>query len=356
MLGALVAIRGLLRRTRDTSMNITAMNQRLSGFLNERLRSGRLIRLSGSEKAEIQQFGHLTGKQTARLYHMHRINATVGAIMEPVAVAAALGLLYFGTQYFGMSIETIGLFAIILIRLMPAVTEAVRMHNVVLSYSGSFDAVTDRLAQLDAAREPNRGSVEFAGLKDRIVFEDVSFVYVDSAAVPALHKVSVEIPAGQITGLVGPSGAGKSTLIDLLPRIRQPTGGQILFDGQSLDDFTLTSLRARIAFVPQTPQIFDVPIRDQISYGNPEIDELAIRRAAELAGAAQFIDRLPTATPRCWENPAIGSRVASASDWTLRGRSRARRRFSFSTNRQVSSTLKRSAGSGTRFTACARPG
>jgi ABC-type multidrug transport system fused ATPase/permease subunit len=283
----------LLGRTRDTSVNITAMNKRLSTFLTERLRAGRLVRLSGSEDAEIRQLSLLTGKQTARLYHMHRINATIGTIMEPIAVGIALALLYFGTQYFDVSIETIGVFAIILIRLLPAVTEGIRMHNVVLSYSGSLDAVVDRLARLQATCEPNQGTVRFEGLKDRIAFENVSYVYANSEDVPTLRNVSLEIPVGKLTAIVGHSGAGKSTLIDLLPRVRQPTEGRILMDGRPLNDFTLASLRGGIAFVPQSPQIFDLPLWQQISYGKPDIDRDVVQRAARLAGAAEFIENLP---------------------------------------------------------------
>jgi ABC-type multidrug transport system fused ATPase/permease subunit len=281
-----------LGRSRTTSLNITDSNKQFASFLAERLQAGRLIRLSGSESAEVERIKILTWSQTKRTLHFHRLGAVIGTVMEPIAVGTGLALLYFGTQYLGVAIETIALFVLIMLRLLPAVTEAVRMHNVVLGFSGSLDSVRQRMTVLESAREPNSGRIECQGVRDRIALRNVSFSYIDGGAVPALRNVDLDIPSGKLTALVGPSGAGKSTLIDLLPRVRLPTGGEIYFDGQPLNDFTLSSLRRVIAFVPQVTQIFDVSVRDQIRYGNVEVDELAVRRAAELAGAAEFINGL----------------------------------------------------------------
>jgi ATP-binding cassette, subfamily B, bacterial MsbA len=126
----------------------------------------------------------------------------------------------------------------------------------------------------------------------------VSFHYtskhsITSEQVPALNNLSLFIPAHKMTALVGPSGAGKSTLIDLLPRLREPQLGAILFDGVPQSEFDCGSLRRAISFAPQSPQIFNVTIAEHIRYGWPQASMDDIRIAARLAQAADFIEALP---------------------------------------------------------------
>jgi len=122
----------------------------------------------------------------------------------------------------------------------------------------------------------------------------VRFRYHGTAeAAAALDEVTLRFAAQQTTALVGPSGGGKSTLIDLLPRLRVPDSGEILFDGVPAEMFDLASLRRAIAYAPQAPQIFDGTMAAHIGYGRADADMDDIRAAAKLAGADEFIEALP---------------------------------------------------------------
>ena len=96
-----------------------------------------------------------------------------------------------------------------------------------------------------------------------------------------------------MTALVGPSGAGKSTLIDILPRLRTPQKGEVLFDGVPQSEFSTESLRKAIGFAPQSPQIFNVSPAEHIRYGCPDASMDDIIGAAKGAQADEFIQRLP---------------------------------------------------------------
>ena len=157
----------------------------------------------------------------------------------------------------------------------------------------AFNAVVQRLESMENERETRGGARKFAGLSRAISFDDLSFAYDGNRAAPALRNVSAEIPKGTLTALVGPSGAGKSTLIDMLPRLRHPMSGQVLFDGAPLQSFDLRSLRRGIAFAPQTLQLFNVSVADHIRYGKADATMESILRAAEMAGVAEFADALP---------------------------------------------------------------
>jgi len=192
---------------------------------------------------------------------------------------------------FNMPIGTLGLFMIVIMRLLPVAREAISACQGILSNWKSLMVMDERMQSILAAREPLGGSRELGALRKGIRFDNVSYTY--KGEVPALAGVSCEIAARSMTAIVGPSGSGKSTFVDMLPRLRDPDSGTILFDGVPLNDYAVKSLRAGTAFVPQAPQIFNVTVAEHIRYGKADATDAEVREAARLAGAAEFIERLP---------------------------------------------------------------
>jgi subfamily B ATP-binding cassette protein MsbA len=127
--------------------------------------------------------------------------------------------------------------------------------------------------------------------KGRIEFDRVYFGYHD--AQPVLKDISLRIEPGQYVALVGPTGAGKTSIISLIPRFYDPFSGRLLIDGEDARDFTLRSLREQISFVLQETILFHAPIWQNVAYGKPEASRDEIIRAARLANAHEFIERMP---------------------------------------------------------------
>jgi len=125
----------------------------------------------------------------------------------------------------------------------------------------------------------------------KVEFRDVHFAY--DPARPILKGVSFAVPPGKTVAVVGPSGAGKSTISRLLFRFYDIQRGAILIDGQDVRDVTQESLRKAIGMVPQDTVLFNDTIAYNIRYGRIGADEEEVRRAAEMAQIADFIDRLP---------------------------------------------------------------
>ncbi len=110
---------------------------------------------------------------------------------------------------------------------------------------------------------------------------------------PALAEVSLTVAPGERIVLTGPSGAGKSTLLALLLRFLSPVAGTIEADGRDIAAMDLPQWQRQIAWVPQQPYLFSGSAADNIALGQPGASRAAIGRAAELAGAAEFIESLP---------------------------------------------------------------
>jgi len=288
-----IAIRRLLSQTETTGNAVTRANQKMSAFLVERLGSARLVRLSGTEEAEAAAMAQLTAAQRNHLVRLAGLLARIEVVIEPLVVAVGFAFLYVGVTSFGLQLEEIGLFLVIVVRLLPVMKEIMRTRQSVLGMMASLNTVRRRLDAMLAAREQSSGSETFRTLEHEIRFDGVRFDYGRGGAVPALDGIDLTIPAGRMTALVGPSGAGKSTLVDLLPRLRLPDAGRIAADGRAIAEFTLASLRAGIAYAPQAAQIFNVTPAEHIGYGRRGASMDEIRAAARLAGADEFIEQLP---------------------------------------------------------------
>jgi ABC-type multidrug transport system fused ATPase/permease subunit len=289
--GVLVA--PLLMKSRRLGKELVGANADASQFIVERLRMLRLIRLSRREDAEAATIRLLSTNQGRVVATGWRVLSYVDTVIESTAFAAALLIIFVATAYFGTPIEIVGLFLAMLLRLLPVVRQIARTKQSVDANYASFESVVRRLEALEQNRERSAGRRSFTDLKSQISLRHVSFHYATRQAAAALENVTATIPAAKLTAIVGPSGSGKSTLVDLLPRIRQPQSGVILFDGVDSAEFELDQLRRSIAFVSQSAILFNLPIVEHIRYGEPGATLEDVREAARLAGADEFIMGLP---------------------------------------------------------------
>jgi ATP-binding cassette, subfamily B, bacterial HlyB/CyaB len=128
--------------------------------------------------------------------------------------------------------------------------------------------------------------------KGAIKVEELTFRYRQDGA-EILRNVSLDIPVGQVIGIVGPSGSGKSTLTKLMQRLYSPERGQILVDGIDIAQVDPAWLRRQIGVVLQENMLFNRTIHENIALANPGMARAAVINAARLAGADEFINKLP---------------------------------------------------------------
>jgi ABC-type multidrug transport system fused ATPase/permease subunit len=128
-------------------------------------------------------------------------------------------------------------------------------------------------------------------VREGVRIEGARFHYGDGTE--ALRGVDFEARVGEVTALVGPAGAGKTTMAYLVPRFVVPQGGRVTIDGVDVSGVTLASLRSQIAFVFQETVLFDGTVEENIRLGNLSASRADVMRAAETAGAEEFIRTLP---------------------------------------------------------------
>jgi subfamily B ATP-binding cassette protein MsbA len=161
--------------------------------------------------------------------------------------------------------------------------EAQKGLGVALRYFEIFDQEPD-------IRSPENALV-FPGLKEKIVFENVSFSY--DGKNKALDNINLAIKKGEVIALVGASGGGKTTLTNMIPRFYDPTEGRILFDEFDLRQLELSSLRRSIGIVTQETMLFHDTVFNNIAFGSPETPREKVGTVAKFANAHDFILALP---------------------------------------------------------------
>ncbi|HUW80789.1 MAG TPA: peptidase domain-containing ABC transporter [Acidocella sp.] len=175
-----------------------------------------------------------------------------------------------------------------------------RVAGPLVSLAGVMEDVQKAQASISQVgsvlNRPNEKRALTHGLRPRfegaIEFDDVTFRY-EGAKTPALDKMSFKIPAGTMLGLVGRSGSGKSTVTRLLQGINRDYSGAIKIDGNDMREINLRHLRKNFGMVLQDNFLFRGSVRDNIIAGRPGLSFEDAVQAARLAGAEEFIERLP---------------------------------------------------------------
>lgn len=280
-----------VRHTRSFSHAATSANDQYSRLALERLGAFRLVKLTATSAREAERTRHASQKVRDLLYWLSRVAASVDLIMEPMVLISGGAILYLAISVFGMSLSQVGIFVLILLRLLPLAKEIMKSRQTYNACAGSLGAVIDSHARAVAATESPGGRRHLTTLKTSIAFRNMTFTY-PAALAPALIDVDLEIPAGKVTALVGPSGAGKTTLADIIPRLRVPQTGKVLYDGIEGDEFDLGSLRRCMAFVSQDAIVLDDSVAQNLRFVRPDATEAELWDALSRAQAADFVRSL----------------------------------------------------------------
>lgn len=289
-----VGVSTLIARVREASFERSKANGMFVATAVEFISGIRTVHAFAAQDFERRRFYDASSEIVNTMTKIVKASNLVGPLSEGMSITIIIGMLLFAFATFipnnQLQPASFLTFLFVLFRLMPIV----RQFNGTRAKLGDFQGSLNNIKEL--LRSDNKpyfqdGTVQFQGLQRGIEFVGVDFGY--EADNRVLHHVTLTIERGKTTALVGASGAGKTTLADLIPRFYDPTQGKVLLDGIDLRDFDINSVRRRLAIVSQDTFIFNTSVRNNIAYSTEAADETAIREAARLANALEFIEEMP---------------------------------------------------------------
>ena len=285
-----VIVQKVTNQAKNLGTQAVKLNSQLSALMYEGLIGMQTIRAFGRENYEQKRFETALGHIKKIFWKLELLYGLVDPLHESLSTLLVIGVLLFSLLRNPSAISAILTFMFMLYRLQPHIKLIDSYRVNLLATEGAIDAVSGFITSKNKPY-PVLGYLPFSGLKEGIAFQSVSFYYPE-CNLPALKKISLQIPSGQTTALVGPSGAGKSTLINLVCRFYEAMEGEIKVDGVSLQALNRQQWREQIAIVSQDIHIFSATIRENIAYGRLDASEDEIITAARQAHAHEFISQL----------------------------------------------------------------
>ncbi len=284
-------------RIRPIYRDLKKLRDEIDGHAAESFSGIRVVRGFAREDAEALRFARGTNLQARTEILVWWWSRGVEIAWEVFIPAATAALLWYG----GMQVVNGRLTAGDLVMFLTYVTLLLGPLEVLANTAtslqtglASLDRTLDLLGENDEFADTSARGVlrpAPASVRGDIRFEGVSFQYAGSGRV-VLDNVSFDAPAGTMVALVGHSGAGKTTLSNLVARFHDPSSGAITLDGNDLRDIDLASFRRLLGIVEQDVFLFDGTIRENIAYARPGASDDDVKRAARIARADVFIEKL----------------------------------------------------------------
>jgi ATP-binding cassette, subfamily B, bacterial MsbA len=233
-------------------------------------------------------------KQRRRLHLKGSAAKSLSSSLVQITAAVALALLiYIAGREAVQGTLTAGTFISMMIAMSAMLPSLKRITTVQDTMQRGLTAAESLFEILDSPLEEDRGGERSIRVHGRIEYHAVSLRY-PGAGTDAVRDVDLIAEPGTVTAIVGRSGSGKTSLVRLLPRLVEPTGGEVRLDGRPLSDYALAELRRQIAWVSQHIVLFDDTVAANIAFGAlAGSDRAAILAAARAANAMEFIEALP---------------------------------------------------------------
>ena len=264
---------------------------RMNSIVKENLRGIRVVKSFVQEKNQYDKFKEVSNE-------LLDLNIFIGygfSILQPlmmfISYMAIFASLYLVSGMVDTNIEAVGGFTSFMSYLMQIMFAIIMTSFMGMQASRAAISIK-RIAEV-LNTEPAMTFVDVPDeeLNGSIVFDNVTFTYPHDTE-PTLKNISFEIESGQMVGVVGATGAGKSTLAQLIARLFDPQEGSIFIGGRDVKEVNKNTLRNTVSIVLQKAILFSGTIADNLRQGAPGADLLRLERAAGIAQAKEFIDRL----------------------------------------------------------------
>ncbi|HEX3107402.1 MAG TPA: ABC transporter ATP-binding protein [Terriglobales bacterium] len=288
-----VMVYSYTRRIKKAAREVRKKEGEITSVVQEVLSSIRVVKAFAREDYEVRRLEQESLEAVDIALRARTLKAKLTPLVG-IVVAVGTGLvLWFGARMVmggSLTAGSLVVFILYLGKMYKPMQEISKMTDTYSKAAVGYERLQEVLqTELEVKDLPKAKRVP--KLRGKIEFDHVSFSYTRDSQ--TLKDVSFKIEPGHVSALVGPTGAGKTSIISLLARFYDPDEGVIKIDGTDIKQFQQKSLRQQMSFVLQDTVLFHAQVWQNIAYGKPGSTRAEIMKAAEMANAAEFIDKLP---------------------------------------------------------------
>lgn len=264
----------------------------LTLVLRENLSGVRVIRAFAGVKREKERFDDKNKDYADTAIRVGKIAALTNPVTTIIMNLAAIAVIYFG----GIRVNTGHLSQGEVIAFINYITQILNamivVANLVVLYTKAYASALRVGEVLETQPAITYGEKSVSAKSENAVeFKNVSLTYAGSK-VPALDNINLTVRTGETLGVIGGTGSGKSTLVSLIPRFYDVTQGEILLNGIPIKEYSEDALRSTVAIVQQRAALFSGTVADNMRMAKADVTMEEMRKAADVAQATEFIDRL----------------------------------------------------------------
>jgi ATP-binding cassette, subfamily B, bacterial HlyB/CyaB len=266
-----------------------------NSYLIEALNGVRTVKSMAVEKSVRWNWEEKLTKEVTQNYRGQMLGIKIQAISSAIDIISSTALLWIGSSLVISGEFTIGqLFAFNMLA-ANVISPFERLAGLWSSLQEIGIAIERLCDVIEAKPEEHQDSQQqdLGELQGYVKFKNVTFRYSKDSETNVLENINFEIKPGQTIALVGRSGSGKTTLAKLILGLYRPSSGSITIDNKDLKTISLQSLRSQVGVVDQDTFLFSGTVKHNITLSKPGATQSEIQRAAELAGAAEFISKMP---------------------------------------------------------------
>ena len=281
------------RRVKRASREVRKHEGKMVSVVQEVLTSMRVVKAFSREDYELHRLEGESLETVEASLRARTLKAKLVPLVNIVTAVGTCAVLYVGGRLALDSDMSGGNIYIFIAYIASMYKPMQDISKIMDSYSKAdigYERIQEIVGNEDELRD-RPGAKAMPPIQGCVDLENVSFCYESDREI--LHGVDLHVDPGTLVALVGPTGSGKTTIANLIARFYDPTSGVVRIDGIDIADVKQHSLRTQISFVLQDTVLFSGTVWENIAYGRPEATREEIVRAAEIANASEFIDKLP---------------------------------------------------------------
>ena len=277
---------------------VTTEAQEKSGDLNKYLidlfKNHKIIKIFQREDFEHERSENFVNKLKEKTIKIYTVYIRATPIMEILTGIMIAILIYYSGKLIMNDQLSLNNFFSFLAAMMLAYQPVKSLATINVGIGQGLSAANRILpiVDMESKIKKNEENQNLNLNSGSITFKDICFTYESNLSNKVLDNINIEIAGGKMTALVGHSGSGKSTLLNLIPRIYDPSSGEILIDSQNIKNLNLSSLRKEISIVDQNITLFDDTVYNNIKYAKANASKEEIYKAAELSMSLDFINNM----------------------------------------------------------------